>query len=258
MNSPRLFAIFLFAAATAYGGQALAETPRERAEDFYKSGADSYFRGDIITALSKFKQGYELDPNAMFLYNISLCYGKLENYSEALTHADLAHTKGLPPEVSDKNMARIAAYRTILKTQYNAELEPVAVAVVDCDSEECAPDATNESEGSQKPTWMGWTGATVAVVGGGMLVGAFLVDSGLDSDITAYDEAIAQADLAQAGRLKSDIEGQQTLGKILVISGSVLAATGIGLFVYDFLDTESVAIVPVGGDQLGAALIHKF
>lgn len=258
MNSQRLFAIILFAAATAYGSHAWAETPRERAEEFYKSGADSYFRGDILTALSKFKQGYELDPNAMFLYNISLCYGKLENYSEALTHAELAHTKGLPSEVSDKNMARVAAYQTILKTQHIAELEPVAVAGVDCDSDECAPEPANEPEGSQKPTWLGWTGATVAVVGGGMLVGAFLVDSGLDSDISAYDEALARADLSEAERLKSDIESQQTLGKVLVISGSVLAATGVGLFVYDMLQTESVAVVPVVGDQLGAALIHKF
>ncbi len=258
MNSPRLFAICLFAAATAYGGHAWAETPRERAEEFYKSGAASYFRGDILIALSKFKQGYELDPNAMFLYNISLCYGKLENYSEALTQADLAHTKGLPSEVSDKNMARIAAYQTILKTQYIAELEPVVVAVEDCDSDECASGRVSEPKGSEKPTWLGWTGATVAVVGGGMLVGAFLVDSGLESDITAYDQAVAKADATEAERLKSDIEGQQTLGKILVISGAVLAATGVGLFVYDMLQTESVALVPVVGDQVGAALIHKF
>lgn len=259
MNSKRTFALVLLLAATSYCGLAWAETPQERAEEFYKSGAESYFRGNILVALSAFQQGYELDPNAMFLYNISLCYGKIENYSEALTQAKLAHSKGLPAEVSDKNLARVAAYQTILLSREVAASP--AVAVSSCESGDCDAKtsvAKLDTVESVKPTWMGWTGVAFAAVGGGLVVGAVLVNSGLESDIAAYDEALAKDEIARAKQMQTDIDGQQMLGKVLLISGGVLAASGIGLFVYDFLDNEPVAIVPVMGDQIGAALIQRF
>ncbi len=259
MNSKRTFALVLLLAATSYCGLAWAATPQERAEEFYKSGAESYFRGDILVALSAFQQGYELDPNAMFLYNISLCYSKIENYAEALAQAKMAHRKGLPAEVSDKNLARVAAYQTILLSQEIAASPAVEVSA--CESGDCAANTgvgKSDSVESAKPTWIGWTGVAVAAVGGGLVVGAVLVDSGLESDIDAYDAALAAGEVTQAQQMKNDIDGQQTLGKVLLISGGVLAATGIGLFIYDLLDSEPVAIVPVMGDQIGAALIRRF
>lgn len=254
MNLPRFFAIILLLTATTHSDLSWAQTPQERAEELYKNGAESYFKGDFLTALSSFKQGHELDPNAMFLYNISLCYGKLENYDEALKNAEKAHKTGLPPEVNDKNLARVIAYHANLKSQQLATAPRSATQSVEAQVSDPTPMPPVKSS---KPSWLGWTGVGVATAGTGMLVGAIVIDAGLDSDINAYDEAIARDDIRESARLKTDIDSQQLLGKVLLISGGALAATGIALFVYDLLDTETV-IAPVVGDQTGVTLIRHF
>ena len=85
-----------------------AQSDQEKAASLYKAGIDSYFAEDYGVAITKFRAGYQLDPNAMFLYSLSLCFSKLGNFEDALANATKAkETGGMPPDVSTKNLSLI-------------------------------------------------------------------------------------------------------------------------------------------------------
>ncbi len=261
---------FLFAASTAHAEES-------EAERLYKEGAEAYFQGEYAQAIIKFKRGNELDPNPMFLYNLALAYSKLGNVEEAESHAARAHKQGLPPQFADKNAARLLAFRMQLKSTELAKPVEVAVEegtceadtdcqggeVCDLQSSQCVAVSSTPTESGSGLSGLGWAGIGAIAGGSGLILGAVIIDLGLSSDIDEYDRLVADGQTDEAESLKSDIEGSQSTGQILLFAGVGVATVGAALLIYDLMfasDSESTsAFYPTfDKDSAGVGFITTF
>lgn len=247
-----------------------------RAQQHYEKGVEWYAAGDYPKAIVEFLKGYNLAPNAMFLYNISLSYQKLGNYQEALRAAVRASgEQGFPAGYSTRNDARITAFRRIVEAQDAAVgIERAASQVADASDpgdpsdpvtpEPAIPRAEPSGFGA-----LGWTGAAAAVLGAGALVGVAVINSGLQGDIEEL-EAAGQpgwdGDKQSFDTLYADVESRTDTGKLLLYGGSGLLAVGAVLVAIDLLSggesegarqagASSLRIAPTDG---GFAVGHGF
>ena len=219
----------------------------------FEQGAAMYYNGNYGAAILKFKQAYQAEPNALFLYNMSLCYLKLGQYEEAIEAGELAkkpHGATAPLNTRDRtaNDARIAALRRVLEAR---KVKPPASAV----SVVVAPDTPDDVE-----RWgtLGWVGVGVAVLGAGVLGGALLTDREIDEALMELERAAANGDRAEFNRLSDDVDTLQTRGRILTFSGLGVASLGLGLIVFDLLTeneprSQSVGVIPL---REGGAVVN--
>jgi len=239
-------------------GDALAQARTVNdAAALYQRGAEEYVRGNYVAALSLFQQGYDLEPNGMFLYNISLVYGKMDNYVEALRYAERAENTGLPPEASARNLPRVAAYRVILNARDQIDSEETPVCPKSCgDGKACdletglcvdVAETPLVGASSAKPTWLGWSGLGVTLVGAAFITVALLQDASLANELAEYDRLVNSGEGEAARAKKAEIEDAQFIGKGFLYAGSAFAALGVGLFIFDLVrDTEPIySIGPV-------------
>ncbi len=271
------FAALVPAVATA---QDDADRQQEAAE-LYKEGFDLYYAGEYAVAITKLKAGFELDPNAMFLYSISLSYSKLGNWDEALKNARKADEMGgMPDEVRDGNLGRMGAYMIAQRSEEVAEdiakpddAPDVCSTNDDCDEgylcnirigacvERIGPDPEEPGEPLFSP--IGWAGVGVGALGIGLTTGAIIVSAGLKDDIEEHSRLLDE-DPDAADELGQQIRGRQTLGKVLLFSGIGAVAAGGGLVVYDLFfredsDAEGSAMVPwFSTDGAGFSWVTRF
>lgn len=207
---------------------ALAQENVEQAQKHFETGAEWYAQGEYAKAIVEFLKGHNLSPNAMFLYNISLSYAKLENIDDALEAAERAIREGgLPPEVAVRNEARIRAFR--LNMVARSVSGSVNLALTEKKS---VPDPEPTPSGSSFGA-LGWTGVALTTVGVGLGVGAFLVSGGVSDDIEALKAEANGGDLIRYTELKSSVEDGQSTGQLLVYTGAGLGAVGITLILID-------------------------
>ena len=267
----RLFAFICFFSIALVTSPVAAQEDRERAKELYNEGAEAYYKQEFPVAIMKFKTGYDLDPDPMFLYNIALAYGRLGNYDEAFEYSERAAKDGLPEDASLKLGARLAAWSTVESSldvvdDITAPDEGECSSDDDCvDGESCSAEnicvAIPEAPPAEGLSGVGWAGVGLTTIGVGLVVGAVILDLGLDDDFEAYDQAVADGDTATANQLKDDIESTQSTGKILLYAGIGSAVVGGGLLVYDLLidSGSATAVLPVvGRDYAGASLIMRF
>lgn len=243
-------------ATTAALPSAVAQDEKEQAAKLYKEGVEAYFGADYGRAIARFREGFELDPNAMFLYNLSLCFSKLGNFEEALDHAERAQEMGgMPDEATTKNKARLAAFEILVNTESSAE---TIVSVADQQASEgtCAVDddcqtgeVCNVRRGicveSLEPTErdplfspVGWAGVGLSGVGLGLLGAATVTSIGLGPDIDRHDTLVNDGDPsndAEAAELGKKLKSRQSRGKIFLFTGLAATAIGGGLIVVDLL-----------------------
>jgi len=231
----------------------------QQAAALYRLGAEEYLRGNYVDALALFRQGYDLKPNSMFLYNISLVYGKLDNYSEALRYAEMADEDDLPPEAWARNMPRILAYRMAIQSQDIIAARGRCVSDQDCeDGWICSPAKmcevasegpvlVSQSESASKPTWVGWTGLTLTAGGAAFLTLALLKNFEVADLAESYDERRLANDVDGANAKRQEVEDAQSQGQIFLYAGAGLAAAGLGLFIYDLVrETEpALSFIPI-------------
>lgn len=227
----------------------------DQAQNFYQEGMDSYFAGKYSEAIISFKKAYELDPNPIFLFNMSIAYEKAGNPEEAYEQGRIAQDSGtLPEQASQINQARLPALSAILKSQ---EVAGRVSGELECESDsDCAGGLTCQlSSGmcvepgtedgppnvaSSGPflgvpfSTYGWVGSGLAVIGVGLAATSLVINLGLGSDIDAYNDLPDSEKRLTAGQaLSDDIESRQQTGQILLYSGAGLAAVGAGLIVFD-------------------------
>lgn len=275
----RLIGTLIFALCLCSASDLYAQTDQEKAAQFYKEGIDLYFAEDFGLAITKFRSGYQLDPNAMFLYSMSLCFSKLGNFSEALEQAERAReTGGMPPDVTTKNDARLVSFAVLVRSgefgdrivaeRAKADEVPTCATNADCsDGEVCNmrrgicvaefPQAT-KPEPSALFGPLGWAGVGAGAVGIGMLVGggitSLAVKKNEDRLELVADPNGAEFDAAERDTLINKLDGQKTLGKVLVLGGAGLTVAGAALVVVDLFvlrdgdteaDTTTARLVPI-------------
>ncbi len=232
--------------------QAPSQETVDQAEAHFQKGAEWYTTGEYSKAIVEFLKGYNVVPNAMFLYNISLSYAKLGNSDDALMYAERAQNEvGMPDDVASRNSGRISALRVRLSGLDVAKNVSDLSNVVDV-----APTQPAESGFG----WMGMTGVAVGVAGLGLIGGSALIGMGVSDDITALEDEANGGDQARFDDLKASIESDQSLGKVLLFSGAGLAALGVTLVVVDLMNDEeptqtSLRLVPTNG---GAGAVFNF
>lgn len=273
---PALFslaAMVMASSAMAQSKESKDEEATSQAAMLYKQGAEEYLRGNYVDALALFRKGNDLKPNGMFLYNISLVYGKLENYSEALSYAERADEDGIPPEAWARNMPRILAYRMTLQSRELIDARGQCASDSDCDEGlMCGPEksciatpeealSVSRGEPSSKPTWLGWTGIGLTAGGAALLSMALLKDSEVGDLVESYDRLRVGSDVEGARAKKQEVEDAQSQGQIFLYAGAGLAAVGLGIFIYDLVrDTEpAVSLIPsVHEDGVGVWATGRF
>ena len=261
-----LAAAFLLASVVGISSpQAQTEDPKEQAAKLYKEGVDAYLGGDYAIAITKFREGYGLDPNSMFLYNLSLCFWKLGNFQEALNHAEKAEELGeMPDEAATRNPGRVASFKVVLHA------EAVATAMVtpeDPGPPTCATDSECENgyvcnirrglcvESFVPPpteplfSVIGWTGVGVGAAGVVLTAIALIINFSLADDIRTQRQLVADGQTQEAAALAAQIKGRQTTGIVLLLGGIGGVVAGGGLVAYDLYfakdgDVEGAAVVP--------------
>lgn len=196
----------------------------------FEEGAKAYLEGRYQDAIVTWSNAYEVWPAAIIPYNQSLAAAKLGNFKQALIYAQAARKPGelpLDANYSAKLEGNISAWQGLVKA------ERIAGQIKARKPAEIALD------------WRGYTGIGAMVVGSGLIVGALLMGASASSDIDALGGLQTKAEHDAA---VDDIESTQTTAQVLLFSGIGIAATGVGLLVWDLWfdsDTQiSMGVTP--------------
>lgn len=237
---------------------AQTEDEKKQAQVYFEAGAEEYAKGEYSKAIVEFLKGYNLVPNAMFLYNISLSYRKLGNWEDALAAAEKAKTEeGMPDDVKVRNDSRINAYRTIIASQ---DMADKAVQLAQSKETE-GPDTKEKPDDESSFGALGWTGVALTIAGAGAGVGALIVAGGVSSDIDEYEAAADTGDRTTYDRLRDDIESGQQTGQILLYTGIGLGVAGLTMIMIDAFtggesDSQAVYVMPTPNGASAGYFLH--
>lgn len=206
----------------------------KQAQAHYERGQDAYDRGDFDTAADELRKAYSLASIPLLLYNISLAEWRGGNLEAAVATALRARRSGLPEHVRPRNEARLSAFTAVASARDVASQVGAIPEVVDGGRAGGQTTTPTKGQGGVGLETLGWIG--VGLVGGGSatLGGAFWFDRRVGEAVDRMERARRRDERAEANRiLREDVRPDQTIGRILLLSGTALAATGTGLIVYD-------------------------
>lgn len=247
----KLFKTLVFAlllSALSVGTATAQEEVVQQAQEYFQQGAEYYTTGEYSKAIVEFLKGYNLAPNPMFLYNISLSYAKMDNVEDALGAAERANKDGgLPADVQLRNESRIRAFRMVLAAKdVSSSMKQVAQV------EPVAPPVAESSGGFGA---LGWSGVVLTTVGAGLLVGALVVNAPLADDIEQLERESIGGDPARFDELKQSIEDGQSLGQILLFAGAGVGAVGVTLLIIELVSGEETSTAMTLVPQKGGAVV---
>lgn len=206
----------------------------KQAQAHYERGQDAYDRGDFETAADELRKAYSLASIPLLLYNISLAEWRGGNLEAAVATALRARRSGLPEHVRPRNEARLSAFTAFASARDVASQVGAIPEVVDGGRAAGQTEAPTKDQGGGGLETLGWIG--VGLVGGGSatLGGAFWFDRRVGDAVDRMERARRRDDRAEANRiLREDVRPDQTVGRVLLLSGTALAAAGTGLIVFD-------------------------
>ena len=244
-----LLALCLLLPAQAFGQD---DDKVERAQEAFDQGINFYVQQEYGKAIAEFRKGHQVLPSGMFLYNISLSYIKLKNWPAAIKYAREAAARGdLPKKHAAKNHAR----HTAVSMRIQAGALAKAAAEKTKQDQGDLFGGGQQGGGTSQPApsrWPGlWTyvGAGSAVVGAGLVAGAVVIGSDVQ---TRIDTLGGVEDKDEYDRMRSSIESDRTVGQVLLFSGIGLVAAGSGLAVWDYTQSEQQAQFVLGAGAMGA------
>lgn len=230
-----LIALLALASPASAFGQSSGQSELEKAQGHFSTGAEYYASGQYSKAIVEFISGHNIAPNAMFLYNISLCYQRLDNLPDARDAAVKARQfEGMTDEIKVRNEARVASFGSVMLAQsvaVDVNAKPDAVVSDESDS---AGDAESSSFGA-----LGWSGAAIAAIGVAGLGFSLILNNQVANDKEALEEAKARNDFDEAERLTEEVNSTRQTGLIILFTGIGLTTIGLSMVLWDLLDDPS-------------------
>ncbi|CAN0438140.1 unnamed protein product [Laminaria digitata] len=204
---------------------AWAQDDKAKARTYYEEGVKAAYAGNYGEAIFQFKQGYKLDPNGLFPYNITIAYLKTKNYEDALRFAVEAESrsKDLDQKQRTRNQARISSL-SIRKSTLR-----VADDIKDLQSKTVVkkgPEVTDPGKETERSGIgpLGWGGVTLTMLGGGLMGSSLYFNNKLKGYINEDGNTPPE--------LEAEAVQARTTGLALLIAGGAVTLTGIGMFVY--------------------------
>lgn len=213
-------ALFVIAAPASTWAQ---RPPAERAVELNDEGEKLFGEGRYDEAAARFREGYALEPNPTFLYNLALTYEKSGKYRDAL--ATLERYIEADPDAPD-----IVAIE--------ARIETLRELVAEREAE--APEPEVVVEVRQEPGLL--AGPLPWVVAGtglaGVVVGAVLGGVAQREHDRAVDEPVHRVALER----QDDATALATGATIGLVTGGVVAAVGISLGIAGLTTADGSAV----------------
>jgi tetratricopeptide (TPR) repeat protein len=239
------------------GGDAPSANAAKQAREHFDAGASHFFRKEYGKALVEFQRAFELNPDAMILYNISAAHFRLGNFKEAYVTAQRARSfGGMPDKVIAPTDGRIAGLS--VRLQAGELTDAIANARAKAEAANEQSDGTAQTVVAPAPPAddslgaVGWTGAVMTAAGTGLLLYTLYADLSLGPDLRDYENAAMEGNAADYDYFYDDIKARQQRARLTLYSGSALAAVGMGLWLYDEFDSPepresaSVQLAPTG------------
>ncbi|MFU8804357.1 MAG: hypothetical protein ACNA8W_11150 [Bradymonadaceae bacterium] len=235
-SSPPLARFGLFLAMMAmlclHPMHAAAGNTEEQARHHFDEGARYFYEGDFSRALVEFRRAYQLQPDPMILYNISLAHSRLGNIKDAFD-AGIAASKmeGMPAPAQVRNDARVGALSIALSADSIAR--SIQNTGGQASSGEPDPDhiyIPPDHDTELSP--MGWAGVAGTAAGAGLITWALVLNQKLGPEIEQYKSTESTEDYNER---REDIDRRTTTGKIVLYSGAGLMTVGLGLWIYDVI-----------------------
>jgi hypothetical protein len=173
----------------------------------------AYESRDYVEAANLYKLAYKRVPAAIFLSSAA----RAAYEGGSLTHARRLAADALGNEAIPLDDAERA------KTEKLADEIEQAISV--------------ELARTGEWSWVGYTGAGVAALGVGSIVGTLVVSAGVDA---RRDELAASTRRSEYDPLFEELSAQQRLGQTLLYSGVGLLVVGGGLVAWDLLTPGGV------------------
>lgn len=242
-----------------------AQSVNEQVQDHFDQGIKYYVSGEYDSSILEFRKAHRLLPEPIFLYNIARAQVKLNRCEDAFETAERAISSDrLKGETRAKAQSVIASCRVFVtgdrvrssiaearQARARAEREELERTRITAEREriEAEKERTKQlremkvegGAASDEPRFgaLGWIGAGFMVVGAGALTGTAIVSSTLSDQWDDYRAASAGGNLETYRGLRSDIEENQNIAKILLFSGVGLAAGGAAMVILDLLPSGS-------------------
>jgi len=191
-------------------------------------------------AADHYLDAHAISPQPILLYNAAYALGRAGRLKRALDVSERASEGGLDnPKASARNRARRTGWSTAMATRRRAEAASRTAGATGP-----RPDAAPRQPAA--PPAAEWLGAGTMVAGGGILVGAALLDAQIGREAGRLHEASERDDAEAYRRARENIDSLQRGGRILIVGGSTLIAGGATLVLWGLLggDGGETALVP--------------
>ena len=226
---------------------------RAEADRLYEEGIKAAIAGDYPSAIIHLQNGYRLDPDARFLYNIAVCYERLDNADKALDF----YTRTLKSPNASSDMRTKAAGRL---HGYTAKQVATATATAIAQGPATIKppnDSTSQAKADQGFGGLGWTGVAVSVVGAGLMGASLIPNAGLADQIKEYEDGVRlDPNPARDTSRYEAITSKQSTGKALLFSGMGLAVIGAGLILVEVMRSTDSDVAPEQPAQALTPTLH--
>jgi len=236
-------ALPVIVSCTLCSAAAIAQTSpsnKAAADTLYEEGIKSAIAGDYPSAVIHFQNGYKLDPDPRFLYNIAACYYRLDNFERA---SDYYQRVLKSPNVSSEIYTKAASKLRALELQLSATT--VSDQIKDGAGQANKGDGAQTPDPSKKPEdegfgGLGWAGVAVTAVGVGLMGASLIPNAGLSDQIAEYEDGVRLDPSPSRDQSRYDaIQSKQSTGKLLLFSGAGLTVVGASLVLYELASSSS-------------------
>ena len=244
--------MFLAASSTVSANEGPSDEDIERAEEAFSAGASFYFEGEYGRAIVEFRRAAEIYPHPIFYHNIALSHRQLGRADRTLSYAEDAREAAAklsdldretwPARADAANSAMIASFQGVVKAQ---ELARAVAPDEEQDGDQPVAGVTEIETPPQESSFgaLGWAGVAGVTLGVGALAGAAVMDRSILSGVEEVEQGTF--DGTRQDRI-SELESQQTTGKILLGAGAGLTVVGATLVVLELMGGSSDQAMAIG------------